>query len=108
MDADEEIGLRLVGDGGAGFERNKSIVGAGVDDLRAETIVQKLAEAKSYVEHNIFFADAADAEGAGIVPAVAGVDDNAIDLEAERADERFAVGGRGSGSCGMAGGFGSW
>ena len=64
VDADEEISLRFVGDGGAGFEWDEGVVGAGVDDLRAEAVVEKFAEAESDVEDNIFFADAADAEGA--------------------------------------------
>ena len=80
VDADEEIGLRLVGDGGPGFERDEGVVGAGVDNFCAETIVQKFAKAESDVEHDIFFADAADAEGAGIVATMTGVNDDAIDF----------------------------
>jgi len=64
VDADEEVGLGLVGDGGAGFEGDEGVVGAGVDDLRAEAIMQELAETKSDVEDDILLADAADAEGA--------------------------------------------
>jgi hypothetical protein len=85
--ADEEIGLRFVGDGGAGFERDKGVVRACVDNLSAKAVVQELAEAECHVKDDILFSDAADAEGAGIVAAVAGVDNDAVDLEAERADE---------------------
>ena len=69
--------------------------------------MEKLAEAESDVEHDVFFADAADTECAGIMAAVAGVDNNAIDFEAKCANERCFTGGGGrSGDGGMARGFG--
>ena len=43
VDGEEEVGLGLVGDGGAGFEGDEGVVGAGVDDLGAEALVEELA-----------------------------------------------------------------
>jgi len=94
VDGDEEVSLRFVGDGGAGLEGDEGVVGAGVDDLDAEFVRQQLAEAEGDVEHDVLLFDAVDAERAGVVAAVACVDDDASDLEAERAGERaLAVGG---------------
>jgi len=93
VDGEEEVGLGLVGDGGAGLKRDKGIVGAGVDDLGAELLVEQRTEAEGDVEDDIFFLQAVDAEGSGVVAAVAGVDDDAVDFEAEGADERGLAGG---------------
>ena len=100
MDRDKEVGLRLVRDGGARLERDKCVVGAGVDNLRVEPVVKQLAEAEGYVEDDVFLLDAVGADGAGVMAAVACVDDDAADLEAERTYER------GGTVCGRDGGAG--
>jgi len=88
VDGDEKVSLRVVGDGGALFERDVSVVGASVDDLRAGNVFPDHAsEAESYVETKIFLHKAAGTDGAGVVSAVAGIDGDAVDLEAKFASE---------------------
>ena len=62
MNGNKEISLRLVRDRRARLQRNKSVVVARVDDVRAQPLFQQLAQAQSHVEHDIFFFDAAGAK----------------------------------------------
>ncbi len=54
MNRDEEVSLRLVGDGGAGFKRDESVVAAGIDDVGAKALFEEAAEAKGYIEDDVF------------------------------------------------------
>jgi len=83
VDGDEEVGLGLVGDRGACLKRDEGVVAARVDDVGAEALFEQAAETEGNVEDDVFFFDAAGAEGAGVMSAMAGVDDDAVDLEAE-------------------------
>src|SRR5215471_15658323 len=83
MDRDEQVGALLIGDGGAGFERDEGIVLAGVDDFGAEAGLEQFAETAADVENQVFLFYAVGADSAGIVAAVSGIDDNLADLEAE-------------------------
>jgi len=88
MHGDKQIRVRIVGDGGALFERDVAIVAARVHDFRAgKILLNKLAEAEADVEAEIFFEEAVVAGSAGIVTPVAWVDGDAADLEAELAGE---------------------
>ena len=94
VDGDEQIGLMLIGDGGARLQRNEGVVVAGVDDVGAQLALQQPAQAQRDVEHQIFFQQAVGADGSGVVAAVTGIDDDASDLQAESANQRaLAVGG---------------
>ena len=95
---EEEVGLGLVGDGGAGFEGDEGVVVAGVDDVGSEALLEQLAEAQGYVEDDLFFFNSSGTGGAGVVAAVAGVDDDASDFQAQGAHQGALAGSRGLGS----------
>src|SRR5277367_4048281 len=60
VDGEEEVGLRLVGDGGASFERDERVVRTGVNDLRAKPIMQQFADPQRDIQHDVFFLNAVD------------------------------------------------
>ena len=84
MDGDEQVGLMLVGDGGARLQRNERVVVAGVDHVGAQARLQQPAQAQSDVEHQILLHHPVRADGAGVVAAVSGIDHNASDLQSQR------------------------
>ena len=90
----EEIGLRLVGDGCTGLQRYEGIVIAGIDDVGTQALLEQLAKTQGDVEHHLLFFNATRSHGAGVVSAMAGIDDDAADLEAEGAHQG-ALAGRG-------------
>ena len=92
MDGQEQVGLLLVGDGRPGLERNEGVVGARVDDFRVQAFLDQPADAQRDVEDQVLFEQALDSFGALVVPAVAGVDDDAADLEAEGAGQGGGAG----------------
>src|SRR5689334_13179928 len=94
MDGKEQVGFALVGKRGTTFQWNERIVGAGVDDLGVQSLFDQLANALGNVEHEVLFQQTFYAGGALVMAAVAGVDDDAADLEAERAGKRTAAGRR--------------
>src|SRR5271154_228173 len=79
----EEIGLRFVGDGRTRLQRYESIVIAGKDDVGSQALPEQFAKTQGDVEHHLLFFDATRSYGAGVMPAVARIDDEAADLEAE-------------------------
>ena len=91
VDGDEEVGLGLVGDRGAGLERDEGVVAAGEDDVRAETLPEQLAEPQRDIEDHILLFDAVGAERAGVMAAVTGIDHDASDLKPESANHRAAA-----------------
>ena len=97
MDGDEQVGLLFIGDGGAGLEGNEGIVVAGVDHLRTHAALKQLAEAQGHVKDELFLGQTVGADGAGIVPAVAGVDHDLANLEPKGADQRLLAVGSGLG-----------
>src|SRR5512135_1737046 len=88
MHRDEQVRLLLIGDGGARFKRDEGVVVARVDDVGTEAVLKQLAEAKRDVENEIFFVQAVRADGTGVMPAMTGVNDDASDFEAQRADQQ--------------------
>ncbi len=92
--ADEEVRLRLVRNGRARFQWNECIVRARVDDLRAQVVMQELAQAERHVQHHVLLHNAARPQRARVMAAVARVDHDAADLQSQRAHQRpFALGG---------------
>ena len=83
MNGKEEVGLCLVGDRGARLQRNKRVVVTGVDHIGAQPLLQKLAETKRHVENHLFLFNSAGSHSSRVMPAVAGIDDDAANLEAE-------------------------
>ena len=88
MNGNEQIGFGLGGYGGALFKRDERVVIARVDDFGAgQTLADQRAEAKGDIEAKIFFEQAGGADRAGVMPAVAGIDHDSADFEAEDASE---------------------
>ena len=88
MDRQEEVGLCLVGDRRTRLERDEGVVGPRVDHLRTELVMEQSAEPQRDVENNILLLNAVNAQRAGVMAAVAGVDHNTIDLETKGANQR--------------------
>src|SRR6202000_485969 len=95
VDGKEEVGLRLVGDRRTGLQGYEGIVIAGIDGVGSQALLKQLAETQGYVEHHLLFFDSTRSCGAGVVSAVAGIDDDAADLEAKGAYQRSLAGGAG-------------
>ena len=81
----------------------KTSVAAGQDDVGPELLPDEPLEPQRDVEDQVLLLEAAAADRAGVVAAVAGVDDDAAGAEAELAGEavampaRLAAGGSGAG-----------
>jgi len=89
MNGDEQVGLHLVGSGGALLERNKCVVLACVNHFRARKLVfDQVAQAQGHIEAEIFFHQAVGADGSSVVAAVAGVNHDAADFQAQRTGQR--------------------
>ncbi len=78
MDGNEEISVVAVREGGPPVEREKPIIGSRHEDMNPGRL-QPLLQPEGHIEHNLFLAKAAHPDRAGIVPAVAGVDDDGAD-----------------------------
>ena len=100
MNGEEQVGLLLVGQRGAAFQRDEGVVGARVDHFGAHAVLHQLAHAQRHIQHQVLFEQALGALGALIVAAMAGIDHHAVDLEAQRADQRTGA------VAGVAGGLG--
>ena len=92
MDGEKQVGLLLVGNCGAAFQRNERVVGAGVDDLGVHALFHQLADALRDVEHQFLLHQTVRTLRALVVPAVPGIDHDAAHLESQRAGERTAPG----------------
>src|SRR5579884_3744596 len=97
MDGDKKIGLRLIGNRGACFKRDEGVIVAGVNDICAEALPEQLAQAKRYIEHNVFLFDSTRAQRAGIMSSMSGVYNDAADFEAESTHHRTLSGSGRSG-----------
>src|SRR5271156_3416444 len=97
MHRDKQVGLRLIGDGGARLKRDEGVVAAGKDYVRAEALLEQLAEPEGHVENYVFFLNAIRAERARVVASVAGIDHDAANLETKRAHHGAAAVGGGVG-----------
>ena len=97
VNRNKQVGALLVGDGGAGFERNEGIVLARIDHFGAQPRFQQFAQAAADFEHQILFAQAIGADGPGIVAAMTGIDHDLANLQPQRADQRSLAAGRGLG-----------
>src|SRR6516225_8573992 len=88
MDGDKQVGFGLVGNARAIFQRDKSVVGTGVNNLRAgKLLLNDFSKAQSDVETKIFFHQAGGADGAGVMSAMAGIDHNTADFQPQSASE---------------------
>ena len=95
MYGDKQICLALIGNGGARLQRDKRIVVAGVNHLCTHLFLQKFSQAQCHVEHQIFFLQAIRTHGAGVMPAMAGVNHDSSDLQSQCPDQgALSVGGR--------------
>ena len=101
VDGEEEVGAGAIGEGGSFFEGDEDVFGAGVDDFSAEAFFEQGAEAFGDVEDKILFVEAAASGSPEVVAAVAGIEDDAGEFQAEGAGE-----GAFSGDGVDAGGFG--
>src|SRR6266498_3129019 len=108
MDGDEQVRLLLVGDGGASLKRDKSIVTAGVNHVRAKPGTQQLAQPSSHIKYEFLLFKTVGTDGAGIVAAMPGVDDDPPDFQTERPYERTVTSGGGLGLVDFWLGFGSF
>src|SRR5579864_804581 len=93
VDRNKQVGTLLIGDGGAGLERDEGVVFAGVDNLRAQTSLQQFAQFAPDFEYQILFFQAVRPDGSGIVAAMAGIDHDLADLQAESANQRAVAAG---------------
>ena len=95
MDRDEEVGLMLVGNRSARFQRDERIVVAGVNDICAQSRLQQLPQAQRHIEYQVFLQQAVRPNGSGVMPTMSGVDHDPSDLQSERANQAaVAIGGR--------------
>src|SRR4029077_4715498 len=86
MDRNEEVGLGLVGDFRAAFERDESVVVPGKYYIGTRQLqLNDFAQPQRYIEAQVFFHEAGWTNRAGIMSAVSGIDDDAADLESQRA-----------------------
>ena len=82
VDGDEEVAAGHVGEAGALLQANEPVGLAGEDDLEA-LLGQDGAELLGDGQRDVLLAGAVGADGAGVVAAVAGIDDHPAELEAE-------------------------
>ena len=87
----EQVRGFAVGDRRARRQRHEVVGAPCQDHVPPWLLLQQLLEAQRDVEHQLGLGHAV-AHGAGIVPAVAGVDHDARDAEAELARDREAAG----------------
>ena len=87
MNADEQVCLCLIRDCRACFERDEGIVVAGIDDIGPKPLLQQFAQSQCHVEDNVLFLNAAGSERTGVMPTVAGINDDAADLQSKCADQ---------------------
>ena len=78
MDGDEDVAVGLVGEPRAVAQRHEAIVAARGDDFESVLDEQRL-QSRGDVERDFFFGEVLHRRRAGIVAAVAGVDDDAAD-----------------------------
>ena len=77
VDGDEEVGALLVGEVGPITQRHEDIRGAAQHHLDAEpALLHHARHATGDVEHHVLFLDPGGAGGAGVMPAVAGIEDD--------------------------------
>ena len=104
MDRNRSAPVR-VRDGGALLEGDEDVGGAGEQHLGTQLLADEALEAERDVEHEVLLLQTAAADGAGVVAAVAGVDDDAARPEAQLPGEAVDAGPVGLGRLG--GGEGS-
>src|SRR4051794_30010153 len=88
VDRNEKIGLFLVSHGGSGFKRGEGVILAREYKIGTQAGLQKFTEAQGHVQDNVFLFNAIGADGPGIMPAMAGIDDDASNLQSKRAYQR--------------------
>ena len=88
MDREEQVGLRLIRDRRPRLQRNKRVVRPRINHLRAQPLVQQLAQPQRHIQHNVLLLDAAHAHRARVVPAMPRIDHDAPDLQPQRPHQR--------------------
>ena len=83
MDGEKQVGPGLIRNGCARCKRDKRVIPARVDDLRAQSFAQQSAQAQRHVEHNIFFFQTIRPQRAGVVAAVSGINHNAMNPQSQ-------------------------
>ena len=76
MQRDKQIGVFGVGHGRAIFQRDEAVVIAGQNHLYAHFFFKLRGKLPRDSENQIFFRNAADADGSGILAAMARIEDN--------------------------------
>ena len=79
--------MLFIRDGGAGFQGDKGIVIAGVNNVGPKISFQKASEAQRDIKHQALLHQAFRADGAGIVATMAGIYHDAPNLQAKRANQ---------------------
>ena len=92
MDREKQVGLLLVGHRGAAFQRDERVVGARVNHFGVHAFFDQFADAQGDIEHQFLFDQAVRTLRALVVPAMAGIDHDAPDLQSQRAGQRTAAG----------------
>ena len=90
MDGQEQIGVLAIRDRRSFLERDELVRAARQHDFDARRLLEQLLEPQRDVEHQFRFGDAVG-DGAGVVAAVAGIDDDLRDAQAELTGERVVA-----------------
>ena len=85
----EQVGLLFVGQRGALLEGDEGVVAAGVDDLRAHAVLDEFSQAQGDIQDQLLFQQPLGSFRTLIVATVPGVDDDAPQLEPQRARQRI-------------------
>ena len=96
MDRDEQVGLLLVRDRRPRLQRNEGVVLARVDHFGAQPRFQQLAQPPSHVDDQVFFQQPVWTDRSRVVPAMAGINHDLANLQAQRPNQRAVARGRGS------------
>ncbi len=92
----KEIGLRIVRNPRSLLQRDKRIVFARVDHVRArKLLLDQIPQPQRHIEAQIFFHQTVRADRSRVVAAVAGIDHDAADFQSERTRQRAVAVARG-------------
>ena len=74
MHRDEQISLRQVGDFGPLFEGKISVVLAGINHFRAQTVLDQFTQAAHDIQYDVLFHQTLASHGSQVPAAVAGIE----------------------------------
>ena len=92
MNREEQVGLVLVRDPGSFFQGNKGVILSRVDHLGGQTLLEQRAQAFGNIQDDFLFGKTIGSACAFIVPAMAGIEDDAPEFQAQDARQGlFAI-----------------